>query len=221
MKFGLRNFNSKKRISSRLTSKGTRSIKKMFIPGYGTKGIGWITNPKKASYNHIYNKTTVSIDELEKNESKVRNMNTSNKNENIIAIIIIGLIILLPCITYVINSYDRLKQAKLEGELIESGNFTSASNIIEENKYIKYFLGETESRGFVEYETTKKFVEMMKWCSKEDIYVELFSDELKERITLEQFKEYKIDGFTIEDTTSMLLADESVYISFITYNRYR
>lgn len=26
--------------------------------------MGWLTNPKKAAYNHIYNKTTISIDKL-------------------------------------------------------------------------------------------------------------------------------------------------------------
>lgn len=31
--------------------------------------MGWLTNPKRAAYNHIYNKTTVGIDKLLKNST--------------------------------------------------------------------------------------------------------------------------------------------------------
>ena len=37
-----------------------RNIKKAINPFYGKKGMGWITNPKKALYNKVYNKTTFS-----------------------------------------------------------------------------------------------------------------------------------------------------------------
>ncbi len=48
----------KKSISARTTGRAKRAIKKAIIPGYGKKGMGWLTNPKKAAYNMIYRKTT-------------------------------------------------------------------------------------------------------------------------------------------------------------------
>lgn len=64
MKFGIRTPSLKKSISARTTGRTKRSIKKALIPGYGKKGRGWITNPKKAAYNKIYRKTTVSFWDL-------------------------------------------------------------------------------------------------------------------------------------------------------------
>ena len=61
MKFGLRKPSLKKSIKAKTTGKAKRAIKKAIIPGYGKKGMGWIKDPKKASYNKIYNKTTFSI----------------------------------------------------------------------------------------------------------------------------------------------------------------
>lgn len=51
----------KKSISARTTGRAKRTVKKAIIPGYGKKGMGWITNPKKAAYNKVYNKTSFSI----------------------------------------------------------------------------------------------------------------------------------------------------------------
>lgn len=64
MKFGIRTPSIKRSISARTTGRAKRSIKKALIPGYGKKGRGWITNPKKAAYNKIYRKTTVSFWDL-------------------------------------------------------------------------------------------------------------------------------------------------------------
>ncbi len=61
MKFGIRTPSLKKSISARTTGRAKRSIKKALIPEYGKKGRGWITNPKKAAYNKVYRKTTVSF----------------------------------------------------------------------------------------------------------------------------------------------------------------
>ena len=47
MKFGIRTPSLKRSISARTTGRAKRSIKKALIPGYGKKGRGWITNPKK------------------------------------------------------------------------------------------------------------------------------------------------------------------------------
>lgn len=64
MKFGMRKPSIKKSIAARTTGRAKRAIKKAFIPGYGKKGSGWIKNPKKATYNKIYNKTTFGIWDL-------------------------------------------------------------------------------------------------------------------------------------------------------------
>ena len=64
LKFGFRAPSLKKSISARTTGRLNRAIKKAIVPGYGKKGIGWITNPKKAAYNKIYRKTSFSIWDL-------------------------------------------------------------------------------------------------------------------------------------------------------------
>lgn len=64
MKFGLRTPSLKKSIAARTTGKMNRAIKKAIIPGYGKKGMGMITNPKKALYNKVYKKTAFSIWDL-------------------------------------------------------------------------------------------------------------------------------------------------------------
>ena len=61
MKYGVRKPSLKKSISARTTGKAKRTIKKAIIPGYGKRGRGWVTNPKKAVYNKVYNKSTFSI----------------------------------------------------------------------------------------------------------------------------------------------------------------
>ena len=50
MKFGIRTPSLKRSISARTTGRAKRSIKRALIPGYGKKGRGWITDPKKATY---------------------------------------------------------------------------------------------------------------------------------------------------------------------------
>jgi hypothetical protein len=56
MKFGIRVPSIKKRISART------SVKRIIRHNLGFKapsGWGWVTDPKKALYNRIYNKTSV------------------------------------------------------------------------------------------------------------------------------------------------------------------
>ena len=53
-----------KRIKARTTGKLKRYAKKTVNPMYGKKGMGYITNPKKAVYNKVYNKTSISVDNL-------------------------------------------------------------------------------------------------------------------------------------------------------------
>ena len=64
MKFGMRTPSLKKSISARTTGRLKRSVKKAIIPLYGKRGIGIFKNPKKAVYNRIYGRTTVSVWDL-------------------------------------------------------------------------------------------------------------------------------------------------------------
>lgn len=55
MKFGFRIPNLNKRIAART------SVKRMVRHNLGLKaprGMGWLTNPKKAAYNRVYNRTS-------------------------------------------------------------------------------------------------------------------------------------------------------------------
>jgi hypothetical protein len=56
MKFGFRVPNLNKRIAART------SVKRIIRNSLGLKaprGWGWVTNPKKAMYNRVYNRTTI------------------------------------------------------------------------------------------------------------------------------------------------------------------
>ncbi|TWI78003.1 hypothetical protein IQ13_4247 [Lacibacter cauensis] len=55
MKFGFRKPSLKKRIAART------SLKRVVRHNLGLKaprGLGWLTNPKKAAYNRVYNRTS-------------------------------------------------------------------------------------------------------------------------------------------------------------------
>ena len=61
MKFGFRKPSVKKRIAART------SWKRVVRHSFGLKasrGWGWLTNPKRAAYNRIYNRTTVGCSVL-------------------------------------------------------------------------------------------------------------------------------------------------------------
>ena len=64
MKIGVRKPSIKKRVRARTTGKLVRKVKSTINPFYGKKGMGWVRDPKRAMYNKIYNKTTVSVDDL-------------------------------------------------------------------------------------------------------------------------------------------------------------
>jgi hypothetical protein len=85
MKFGARKPSFKKSLSARTTGKLTRQIKKSLIPGYGKKGRGMITDPKKSLYNKIYNRTSYS-----KFNPTSKNRN-SNSYEVVITILLFSL----------------------------------------------------------------------------------------------------------------------------------
>lgn len=64
MKFGMRKPSLTKSIKARTTGKLKRKIKSSINPLYGKKGMGLITNPRKAVYNKVYKKTTFSFLDL-------------------------------------------------------------------------------------------------------------------------------------------------------------
>lgn len=58
MKFGIRRPSIKRSLAART------SVKRMVKQQLGLKaprGMGWITNPKRAAYNRVYDRTTVSF----------------------------------------------------------------------------------------------------------------------------------------------------------------
>lgn len=55
---GYRKPSYKKSFSSRTYGRSTRRIRSAYKCNYGKRGNGYITNPKKASYNYVYNRTT-------------------------------------------------------------------------------------------------------------------------------------------------------------------
>lgn len=75
MKMGVRKPSLKKSLKARTTGKLKRKLKKSVNPLYGKKGMGMINNPKKALYNKVYNKTTVSA-------AKVAGVNTKSSSAN-------------------------------------------------------------------------------------------------------------------------------------------
>lgn len=63
MKIGIREVNLKNRFRSRTTAKWKRQIKSSINPLYGKKGMGWKRDPKRALYNKIYHKVTISAED--------------------------------------------------------------------------------------------------------------------------------------------------------------
>lgn len=66
MKIGIRTPSLSKSIKARTTGRVKRKIKSSINPFYGKKGVGLITNPKKAVYNKVYNKTTIGVSDIAK-----------------------------------------------------------------------------------------------------------------------------------------------------------
>lgn len=60
MKFGIRTPSIKKSISARTTGKIKRKFKRLTVPFYGRKGVGFIRDPIKSLKGKIYRKTTIS-----------------------------------------------------------------------------------------------------------------------------------------------------------------
>lgn len=64
MKLGMRKPSIKRSIKARTTGRAKRTIKSAVNPLYGKKGIGLITDPKKAVYNKVYKKTTFGFRDI-------------------------------------------------------------------------------------------------------------------------------------------------------------
>lgn len=64
MKYGFRTPSLRRSISSRTTGRAKRAIKRAIIPGYGRKGMGLLTNPRKSIYNRIYRRTTFGLGDI-------------------------------------------------------------------------------------------------------------------------------------------------------------
>lgn len=86
MKYGIRKPSISKRVSARTTGRIKRSVKRAVNPMYGKNGMGWINDPKKAVYNKIYNKTTVSVDDIAKGDNKSSNKSSRSADDTIVGI---------------------------------------------------------------------------------------------------------------------------------------
>lgn len=64
MKVGIRKPSIKRSVKARTTGRAKRVIKSAVNPFYGKKGTGYISNPKKAVYNKVYKKTSISAVDL-------------------------------------------------------------------------------------------------------------------------------------------------------------
>lgn len=85
MKFGVRKPSLTRSIKARTTGRMKRALKKSVIPFYGTKGAGFIKNPKRTVYNSVYKKTTFGITDILKESKSPRTVNNRKliKQDNI------------------------------------------------------------------------------------------------------------------------------------------
>ena len=97
MKYGIRTPNVKKSIKARTTGKMKRAVKKSVNPLYGKKGMGLVNDPKKAVYNKVYNKTTVSVSEVVNPKSKTSKKAKKNSDANafLFSILVIAIIVFI------------------------------------------------------------------------------------------------------------------------------
>ena len=63
VKFGVRKPSLTRSFKARTTGRWKRAMKRSINPFYGKRGMGWL-HPKRAMYNRIYHRTTVSVWDL-------------------------------------------------------------------------------------------------------------------------------------------------------------
>lgn len=100
MKIGVRKPSIKRSIKARTTGRAKRAIKSSINPLYGKKGMGLVNNPKKAVYNKVYNKTTVSA--ISKNSSHKSSNNASSEDSTIGC-----LLIAIWCISFMVILFNK------------------------------------------------------------------------------------------------------------------
>lgn len=61
MKFGYRTPSLIKSIGARTSGNLKRNTKHLIDPFYGRKGIGWVKDPQRATYNKTYRQTSWSL----------------------------------------------------------------------------------------------------------------------------------------------------------------
>lgn len=64
MKFGMRKPSIKRSFKARTTGRAKRAVKSATNPLYGKKGAGLVKNPKRATKNAVYKRTTFSFRDL-------------------------------------------------------------------------------------------------------------------------------------------------------------
>lgn len=101
MKIGIRTPSLKKSFKARTTGRAKRAVKRSINPAYGKKGMGWVNDPKKAAYNKVYNKTTVSAKDLVKNDKTNESTTSDAIIYGIVGIIAIIIIIFVVIFFYI------------------------------------------------------------------------------------------------------------------------
>ena len=61
MKYGVRKPSVRKSVSARTTGRLTRTANRSINPYYGSKGMGWVNDSHRATYNKVYYKGTISL----------------------------------------------------------------------------------------------------------------------------------------------------------------
>lgn len=92
MKFGIRKPSLRRRIAARTSWK--RAVRHS-LGLKAPRGWGWLTNPKKAAYNRLYNRTSISIDRLlktGKRRSRKRTPGMSGSGCLVVIIVILAII---------------------------------------------------------------------------------------------------------------------------------
>ncbi len=124
MKFGIRTPSLKRRFAART------SLKRVVRHNLGLKaprGFGIITNPKKAIYNKVYNKTSVSVDKLlstgnTKNNSIATNSKNSNNSLliNIVIFVVLSVVYFPVAILFVIYKVYKSRKKTFKGDAGEN-----------------------------------------------------------------------------------------------------
>lgn len=145
MKLGFRTPSLKKSFSSRTTGRLTRELKKATNPLYGKKGMGWVNNPSKATYNKIYNKTTIGISSF-----STKNRINIEGEENFDSKIslgkfgrkIISIFAYLMSIILILLSLIQITEARFVSSsiLLILIYLCFRKNILLQNKYMRFFL---------------------------------------------------------------------------------